>query len=377
MAVLGALTSEIFLREHWQQEPLLVRQALLEDVPVINAASLLALATHGEIESLLVTYDAARDGYRCAHGPFEHSWLGQLPAGVCWTLLVQAVDQWVPEVDALKRHFDFLPRWRLDDVMMSVAVEGGGVGPHFDAYDVFLIQLSGTREWRLGPMCDDDTELLDHGDLKLLSAFDAVESHHLVPGDLLYLPPGIAHWGVATSDDCVTCSVGFRAPSKGELLEHAMASLASDYGEQSRYRDALVMSPGDAYELGPDVDQVLDELWSSLDPSRVREVLRQALGRQVTESRYAERIAAADFDAPTLPFVNSTGSLLLNHHPASRFAYRRNLDAAELYVDGELHHTTARFAKAICERRLVLPLSSDEQVLLELLVEQGSVGIAT
>jgi len=225
MSILGALSIEQFLSENWQRKPLLIRQALPDYTVPFSADELAGLATQQEVESRLVLEDAKTHSWQLRHGPFSETDFASLPPRM-WSLLVQAIDLWVPEISTLLNEFDFLPRWRLDDVMGSFAVPGGGVGPHFDQYDVFLVQVEGQRRWRIGPMCDKNTPCIPGLDLKILRDFDSEQEWLLEPGDVLYVPPGIAHWGIAETQ-CMTFSVGFRAPSMADMLGDLAIELAA------------------------------------------------------------------------------------------------------------------------------------------------------
>lgn len=207
-----ALDVPFFLSHHWQKRPLLIRNALPDFSPPITAAELAGMAMEQEVESRIVERTPER--WILEHGPFTAaSYKRQHP----WTLLVQHVDKWLPEVEALRGCVDFLPAWRFDDVMVSYASDQGSVGPHFDRYDVFLLQGSGYRRWCLGEQCDADTPCVTEDGLNLLAHFTTVEEYRLGPGDALYIPPGVAHWGMAEGE-CTTFSLGFRAPPITELL---------------------------------------------------------------------------------------------------------------------------------------------------------------
>lgn len=211
-----------FLARHWQREPLLVRGALAGVAPGLAAERLLELAGAEDVESRIVHYSRADDAWTEDHGPFDGDVLRALPDRD-WTLLVQAVDLWEPQAKAALAAFDFLPPWRLDDIMVSLAAPGGGVGPHVDQYDVFLIQAAGTREWQIG-------SLTTPGSPRAQSAedFRGTSRWTVEPGDMLYLPPGVAHWGTALTE-CQTWSVGFRAPSLADMLgDLAVEMLAQD-----------------------------------------------------------------------------------------------------------------------------------------------------
>lgn len=224
--VLGGLAATEFFANYWQRKPLLVRQALPGYTSPVSADELAGLALEDEVESRLVLEQGAQGPWELRHGPFHGSDFQTLP-DKAWTLLVQGVDLWVPEVAAVLDHFDFLPRWRLDDIMISYAVTQGSVGPHFDQYDVFLVQVEGVRRWQLGGACDASSPLLRDTDLRILADFTPEQEWVLEPGDMLYVPPGIAHWGVAQTPG-LTYSVGFRSPNLADML----GELAMDIGEQ-------------------------------------------------------------------------------------------------------------------------------------------------
>jgi 50S ribosomal protein L16 3-hydroxylase len=219
--LLAGLSPAQFMRKHWQKKPLLVRQALAPVHPPASLRELAALAARDDVESRLVTaFDGA---WKLKHGP-----VARLPAmsKPGWTLLVQGLDQHVAEARALLDLFRFIPDARLDDLMLSVASDGGGVGPHFDSYDVFLIQLAGQRRWRIG--AQRDAVLRDDVPLKIIANFKPEDEFVLEPGDMLYLPPGWAHDGVAVGAGCITGSVGFRASTGEGLAADLLPRLLDD-----------------------------------------------------------------------------------------------------------------------------------------------------
>lgn len=235
--LLGGLTPAQFMRRYWQKKPLLVRQALRNPHSLVTRERLFELAQCDEVESRVVRQRAARGDVRwqLEHGPFE-----RLPTlrQRQWTLLVQGVNLHEPAAGALMSRFRFIPDARLDDVMISYATDGGGVGPHVDSYDVFLLQVEGKRRWRIG--APHDLSLKPDLPLKILQHFEPSEDWVLEPGDMLYLPPHIAHDGIAQGE-CITCSIGFRAPCQGELLSqflyYAAERAAHASGAQRRYAD--------------------------------------------------------------------------------------------------------------------------------------------
>lgn len=228
------ITPEIFLRDYWQQKPLLIPQGLPGMSFPIEPDELAGLSLEEDVESRLVIENGYDNPWELHHGPFAEDSFSNLPESP-WTLLVQGVDLWVPEVRAIIEHFPFLPKWRIDDIMVSYANDQGSVGPHFDYYDVFLIQGYGKRHWQIGETCSADSPLRTDTQLKILKEFSQTESWVLEPGDILYLPPCIAHHGVAQGE-CMTYSLGFRAPTGGEMLDDLATEVLSQ-GAKYFYQD--------------------------------------------------------------------------------------------------------------------------------------------
>lgn len=243
LALLGGLTPSQFMKRHWQKKPLLVRNAIPGFVPCVGRADLVALAGEEGVESRLIV-DSPK-GWKMKHGPFTKRSLPPFSQKK-WTFLVQGVDLHHDGVHALMQQFRFVPDARLDDVMISYATDGGGVGPHFDSYDVFLLQAHGQRRWRIGR--NKDLSLQPGVPLKILQNFEAEQEFVLNPGDMLYLPPKYAHDGVAEGE-CMTWSMGFRAPQEGELARELLLGLADEAFDgvgDALYRDpkqAAVASP--------------------------------------------------------------------------------------------------------------------------------------
>jgi len=231
LQLLGGLSAKEFLSQFWQKKPLLVRNAIPHFKGVMQAPELFALAARDDVESRLVRRRAGR--WRLRHGPFARTEFARLPRNG-WTLLVQGLNLELAAADALLRRFSFVPLARLDDVMVSYAVPGGGVGPHADSYDVFLLQGPGRRRWSVS--APGDGELDAAAPLKILRNFRPEEEWLLEPGDMLYLPPGWAHDGVAL-EPCFTYSIGFRAPSNDELAREFLAFLQERSALEGRYAD--------------------------------------------------------------------------------------------------------------------------------------------
>lgn len=220
LQLLGGLTPEKFLTEYWQKKPLLIKQAIPNFKGLVSPDELAGLACEEEVQSRIV--EDIKGKWHASHGPFDDADFARLPETPSpdhrWTLLVQSVNHHLPEAAELLQQFNFIPHARLDDLMVSYAPDGGGVGPHFDSYDVFLLQGQGKRLWRISEQTDLD--IIEGAPLRILQKFDTAQEWLIESGDMLYLPPHLAHWGIAVSDgaeDCMTYSIGFRAPKHQEL----------------------------------------------------------------------------------------------------------------------------------------------------------------
>jgi 50S ribosomal protein L16 3-hydroxylase len=234
LTLLGGLSPAQFMKRHWQKKPLLVRQAIPGFQPAVGRAELVELAAREDVESRLIVHGAK--GWKMKHGPLPRRSLPPF-SQKHWTFLVQGVDLHHDGVHRLLQQFRFVPDARLDDLMISYASDGGGVGPHFDSYDVFLLQAHGQRRWRIGRQ--QDLTLQEGVPLKILQHFEPEQEFVLNPGDMLYLPPNYAHDGIAVGE-CMTWSIGFRSPRSGELAREILLGLADEASEvagQALYRD--------------------------------------------------------------------------------------------------------------------------------------------
>ncbi|WP_324734504.1 ribosomal protein uL16 3-hydroxylase [Pseudomonas paeninsulae] len=380
LQLLGGLTAREFLRDYWQKKPLLVRQAMPGFESPISPDELAGLALEEEIESRLVIEHGERP-WELRRGPFAEDAFAQLPERD-WTLLVQAVDQFVPEVAELLEEFKFLPKWRIDDVMISFAAPGGGVGPHFDNYDVFLLQGYGKRRWQVGQMCNSDSPLLQHADLKILAEFAKTEEWVLEPGDMLYLPPLLAHCGTA-EDDCMTYSVGFRAPSAAEVLTHFTDFLGQFLPDEERYSDADAQPTSDPHQIQRDA---LDRLKALLNEHMSDErLLMTWFGQFMTEPRYPELIATIEIDENVFLGSLEDGAVLIRN-PSARLAWSEVGEDLVLFASGQsrlLSASQRELLKLICSadalhiNNLGPWLADDEgrNLLLEL-AKQGSLEFA-
>ncbi|MDP3083299.1 MAG: cupin domain-containing protein [Rubrivivax sp.] len=323
--LLGGLTATAFMRRHWQKKPLLVRQALPGVTPPLARAALFDLAGSADVESRLVVQDGS--DWRVRQGPLPRRALPPARAPG-WTLLVQGLDLHVAAAREMLARFRFIPDARLDDLMLSWASDGGGVGPHLDSYDVFLIQVHGRRRWRIGRVADD--ACVDGLPLKILRHFEPEHEWLLEPGDMLYLPPRWGHDGVAEGE-CMTCSVGFRAPGPDELARELLQRL----GEDDERTKAPYRDPGQAATARPGEMPAALQDFARAAVQRLLgqpDALERALGEALTEPKprvwFESRQAAA-------------GAQGVQLDPATRMLY----DARHVFINGESFRAGGRDAR--------------------------------
>lgn len=356
--MLAGLSPVQFMRRHWQKKPLLVRQAFVGATPPATLKALAALAARDDVESRLVT---AFDGnWQLKHGP-----IARLPAmsKPGWTLLVQGLDQHLAEARALLDLFRFVPDARLDDFMLSVASDGGGVGPHFDSYDVFLIQLAGQRRWRIG--AQRDAVLRDDVPLKIIANFKPEEEHVLEAGDMLYLPPGWAHDGVAVGAGCVTGSVGFRASTGEALAAELLPRLFDDVDEGGK----LYADPRQEASTEP-----------ARVPAALLEFARRAVEAAVQRPLALERALGEALTEPKAQVWFEPGEVLPSGVAAALDRRSRMLyDESHVFLNGESFRAGGRDAalmRNFADRRVlsaaeVERLSPDARELLDQWTEDG------
>ena len=342
---------EQFLDQYWQRKPLLMRGAIDPALLQFDPGELAGMACEDGIESRLIRQLGDTD-WQLQHGPLEETAFSELPESD-WTLLVQDVDKHVPEVADVLDAFDFLPDWRIDDIMISFAADQGGVGPHTDNYDVFLIQAQGTRRWRLSERIYQDDDLLDDCPLRVLREFDTDYDWELHPGDVLYLPPRMAHWGTAVGE-CMTWSVGMRGPSDSELASAWLESVTLDRPRRY-FRDSLESSRASDCHISHDEFATAARLISALSPHDSPE-FRRWFACYVTEPKPDLEIEAPSetLSAGQLRQAvdNATG---LRRHPWARFAsIRLEDDAIGLCSQGqcfELAREHAELLSLVCRHR--------------------------
>lgn len=358
--MLGGMSPARFMQRYWQKKPLLIRNAFPGFQPLLTRPELFALAAQESVESRLIVHKPA--GWQLRHGPFARTAFPPLKQKR-WTLLVQGVDLHLDAAHDLLGRFRFVPDARLDDLMISWASDGGGVGPHFDSYDVFLLQASGQRLWRIGRQ--KDLSLEPDVPLKILSNFEPEQEHLLNPGDMLYLPPRWAHDGIAVGDDCMTYSAGFRVPQRGGLAGELLQRMADEFEDSTLYRD-----PGQEATDHPAAMPASLEAFAADALQRMlaeRTSLACALGEVMTEPK-----PRVWFEEPVGPWQPGT-ALRLDRR--TRMMY----DSRHLFINGESFRAggaDARLMRVLADQRRlgaaqVRRASADAQALLKDWFEAG------
>lgn len=374
MTLFKNISQQQFITEIWQKKPFVFEQSFPDITELTDGNDLAGLACETEVESRIISGHGLNGDWQCQQGPFTSNDFANLPENN-WTLLVQGLDQWNDEVREILEQFSFLPKWRLEDIMASYAPTGGSVGPHFDYYDVFLIQASGTREWKLGQQCDHNTALQDNQQVKLLEKFDCQQSHQIHAGDMIYIPAGLAHWGVATTDDCITLSVGFRAPSHNEILIQSLELMIEQLSQQDqsdRYKDSPESIDSHPSKINQQVLKSLPALAASPTQSNTS-LTEQAFGQLVTEQRhFADDAELEDWDVEELAqFLKENIRCELIQGTSARIAFTEGY----LFVNGEAFKSSESFSRMICNGIIERELEANELVVLLNLISDGSIQI--
>ncbi len=377
----SGLSREEFLRDYWQKKPVVLRRAVRQsDLAFLpDKNDLQKLAEHEDVQSRLVITEPTATGktrYQVEYGPFSAEDWRHL-SSVPWTLLVSDVEKWQPSHRRLLNYFPIIRRWLFDDLMFSYATCGGSVGAHTDHYDVFLLQTAGTRQWSYGQHPDPDAPLQTSSELKLLRDFQPENTAVLTAGDILYLPAEVPHHGIALDDECITCSVGLRAPAESELLSGYFEDLAATLPEHRRFsptpQESATSHPGEI--TSEDVQQLRMTLERHLALDDTQ--LANWLGRFITQYR--------NLFFEITPPESTTASLEQARHgiqpdPFSRMAWRqlKNDGEAELFVNGQVYSCSHTLAQALCDEQRVnrdhlLSLDSRDRQVLEQLLESGEI----
>jgi len=351
LAILGGRSAELFLSEYWQKQPLLVRDAFPNIDHLLEPEELAGLSLDDTIESRIILERSPVD-WELKHGPFTEKTFRNLPK-THWTLLLQALDHQVPVVSDLLEAFTFLPSWRIDDIMASYAPVGGSVGPHYDYYDVFLIQARGQRRWQLGEFCDEQTPLIPKLPMRILRDFAPQQEWIVNPGDMLYLPPGMSHYGVA-ENDCITLSVGFRAPSEQEIISEFVHYLVANKDESRRYSDPdLKIQSNPGWLSSGTVDKIADTLQRMLSD---REEIANWFGEYVSHTKYDQNPEPPEEDYSSGEILDLLQqNLSVRREESSRFVYTGEQNRPiNLFINGsklEVHPFTQSMILYLCKSR--------------------------
>jgi len=361
---LGEFSVEQFLREYWQQKPLLIRNAFPNFSPPLSADELAGLSLEDDVVSRLVIA-GKKDVWQLEHGPLAEERFSTLP-NTNWTLLIQHADSLNRDINDLLNAFRFLPRWRLEDIMVSYAADGGGVGPHFDYYDVFLLQAEGRRRWRIGQTCDVNSPLMAGLDLKILQQFETTEDWIVEPGDLLYIPANLAHWGEAIGE-CMTYSIGFRAPSYADTVLDFAEDCAAIVSEDLRYKDNNITQQAYSGEI---TSNAIDEIKKMLEYFSGDETLvANWFGNYITRQLHnSEEQQSGNYD---LDAFNKNTRCRLS--PFARCAFIDRGEHCIIFINGNSWQGSKSLAQKLSEHHPIDVQSlhdEDKALISELMVDR-------
>lgn len=349
-----------FLANYWQQKPLLVQQALPGFSSIVTPQELAGLACEEGVHSRLVIEKHAQTPWKLRYGPFKEDDFTSLPL-THYSLLVSECEKWLPELQQLVDLFSFIPKWRMDDLMISYAPEFGSVGPHIDEYDVFLIQASGQRRWCIENRINDNPDLIAGLDLAIMRHFNADQEWTLNPGDMLYLPPKIAHHGVAMGDSCMTYSVGFRAPTTGDILDSFLLEASEHKLTEQRYYDVPLSQDRNAAEITPeDVLHFKSLIYDMLQQSE--QLWPDIVGKLLSDSDLSD-----NFEPPECNNIDDAAQFDWQKHPDSKIYYHTTADCLRIYYNGNVQTLAlcaenTEFCNMLCHQRIISMHTSQQRL---------------
>lgn len=359
--ILGDISPEQFLKEYWQKRPLLIRGAFSSalvtgEEALITADELAGYSLEEDIESRLIQCDG--QDWQLEHGPVEEHRFAEL-SDENWTLLVQSLDYFHPPLCELIKACSFIPRWRLDDVMVSYATNRGGVGPHLDKYDVFLIQGEGQRRWRVGHKNQSTTPTSPHPQIAQIEPFDAGMDVIVNPGDMLYIPPNTPHWGESIGNS-ICYSVGFRAPNIGGIIQKLMQLPHTELDQLWSDENKLTLESNGG-ELSSDmsqwVEQQIKQLWTAND-------YLMAFGKEVTELKYPELLETPSEDE-LMDWIALAQDHGITAEPLARMTYIEKQGELWLFINGEYQPMDSSLAPTIKQLNQTFECSSEQLASLE------------
>jgi len=384
---LGDISIKTFLEEYWQKKPLLIKNLFPDYECSLDHNDLAGLSLEDEVESRIIFENYQGHPWHMIQGPFEADFLEALPEEK-WTLLIQGLDHWVPEIADLLDQFRFIPNWRVDDIMASFAPVGGSVGPHYDQYDVFLLQAVGHRRWQLGPACNQDTPRLNSTALHIIRDMQTTEEWILEPGDALYLPPAFAHYGVAL-DHCITLSVGFRSPTQAEMLSSLTDHWCEQPGNDQHLQDNTSFPVSNPGLISHDIIANFKHQITTLLNDEI--ALKRWFGSFVTNPKHegiVEPVAEEEkITPPEIAELALMPEVTFRWNKGSRFSYLLAGDDIILGVDGNsfmLKVQALAWVELLCESNQVdkeqllkLTYTKELKSLLATLFNQGSLRVNT
>ncbi len=340
-----------FLKNYWQKKPLVIRQGLIDFKSIISPEELAGLACEEGVHSRLILEKGGNQPWQLRYGPFTDEDFTSLPE-THYSLLVSECEKWIPELQELLDCFNFIPRWRIDDLMISYASEHGSVGPHIDEYDVFLLQASGQRLWSIEQTINSHPDLIDGLELAILKTFSADNEWLLEPGDILYLPPKFAHHGVAIGDRCMTYSIGFRAPAISDIMDSFLLESSDHKLTDQRYQDIPLDTQRDSAEItADDIHNFKSMLQNLLDQST--DLWPDVVGKLVSDSTLSD-----DIESMNCETVEQASSITWQKHPDSRIFYYKSENQITVYYNGnayglEISEVNLDFCKTLCNQYII------------------------
>jgi len=344
--VLGNIRPAEFLSNYWQKKPLVIQRGFQNFTSPITAEELAGLACEEDVDSRIVIEKGGDYPWQLINGPMDEDVFASLPE-THWTLLVNDVEKHLPQLSWIVDAFRFIPEWRIDDLMISYAPVGGSVGPHLDQYDVFILQAQGHRRWQLSSQPVSDDNQVPGTPLRIQKDFKAEQEWLLAPGDIIYIPPGVTHYGVA-EDECLSFSIGFRAPTHSEMLTSFIDFISHDLRPEKTYKDkdiSIQESPNEiTTEAIKNISSIFKEYFNPEHPA-----LAKWFGQFVSDTK-------TDFvlenEKSFTDFKNlKQNHLVLYRNPASRFAFFQQDNDSLLFINGETFNVAKTFAKALCQNR--------------------------
>ena len=348
MNPLGELSPDVFLRDYWQKKPLVIKQAFPGFESPITPEELAGLSCEAGVDARIVIEKGGEHPWQAIYGPMSDDIFAKLPE-THWTLLVNDVEKHIPALAWIVDRFRFIPEWRIDDLMVSYAPVGGSVGPHHDQYDTFILQAQGQRRWQIHTREVAADNQVAGADLRIHKNFVAEHEWLLEPGDMIYIPPGVSHYGVAT-DDCLSFSIGFRAATHAEMLDSFTACISEGLASELTWRDPPLEVQDQPNEITPATVEaaraVLEKYLKTYNPA-----FSAWFGRFISDTK-------ADMTIENEGCFDDLAGLVAAHpalfrSPASRFAFWRNGNDALLFIDGDDYRVSLAFAESLCTQREV------------------------